>query len=139
MENDIDPYDEHIAYILRDKRIQNRYSQEDIGKLLHLPKQTISRIENGKRKVSPRELAKLAKFFDLSIDELLDETTFIYKEPSKSYGENLPEYAESFVRDFEASAYDPNGRTELEELKRIAKDVIRVMKAIIKYNSEQNK
>lgn len=61
--------DEFISERIRMFRLSNRYSQEDIGKYLKLPKQSISRIENNQRKVSSNELAKLAKFFKISIND----------------------------------------------------------------------
>ena len=135
MNKAIDPYDKYVAGMIKDARIKNRYSQEDIGKMLNLPKQSISRMEMGRRKISPKELAKIAKFLDLSIDKLLDETKFEYEIPAKSYGVNLPDYAETFLRDFELDS-DPSSCKGLDELKHIFKEVNRVMSAIIKEVSE---
>jgi len=138
MNKAIDPYDKYVAGMIKDARIKNRYSQEDIGKMLNLPKQSISRMEMGRRKISPKELAKIAKFLDLSIDKLLDETKFEYEIPAKSYGENLPDYAETFLRDFESDS-DPSSCISLKELKHTAKEVNRVTSAIIKEVSERER
>ena len=138
MNKAIDPYDKYVAGMIRDARIKNRYSQEAIGKMLNLPKQSISRMEMGRRKISPKELAKIAKFLDLSIDKLLDETKFEYEIPAKSYGENLSDYAEIFLRGFESDS-DYSSSTSLKELKHIAKEVNRVMSAIIKEVSERER
>lgn len=138
MKKAIDPYDKYVAGMIKDARIKNRYSQENIGKMLNLPKQSISRMEMGRRKISPKELAKIAKFLDLSIDKLLDETKFEYEIPAKSYGENLSDYAEIFLRNFESDS-DPSISTSLKELKHIAKEVNRVMSAIIKEVSERER
>ena len=48
-------------------------SQEELAAKLKLPRPSISQIESGQRDISSFELAKLAKIFDVSTDELLSK------------------------------------------------------------------
>ena len=46
-------------------------SQEELASKLELPRPSISQLESGQRDISSFELAKLAKIFEISIDDLL--------------------------------------------------------------------
>jgi putative transcriptional regulator len=139
MENQIDTYDKYLASRMRKARIENRYSQEDIGKLLNLPKQSISRIENAKRKITPLELMKLTKFFGLSVEELFDENNFVVGNQLKKYADNLPEYAKNFIYDFNQEASLMYGQLDIKKLKRISEDVNKAMNSIIIERSEEER
>lgn len=48
-------------------------SQEELASKLDLPRPSISQLESGQRDISGLELAKLAKIFEISVDDLLSE------------------------------------------------------------------
>ena len=52
-------------------REDRELSQEDLASKLDLPRPSISQLESGQRDISSIELAKLAKIFEISIDDLL--------------------------------------------------------------------
>lgn len=51
------------------------WTQTELGKKIGLEKSTMSKIENGSRKVTTDELRQLAKVFDVSTDYLLGNTS----------------------------------------------------------------
>jgi transcriptional regulator with XRE-family HTH domain len=52
---------------IRKIRVMKNYSQEELGKALNLPKQSISRIEKDKRRVSVKELDIMSDFFNVPL------------------------------------------------------------------------
>lgn len=60
------------------------FSQEELASKLGLPRPSISQIESGQRDISSMELVKLAKIFEVSVDDLLspdlEEKEYKYSE-----------------------------------------------------------
>jgi Helix-turn-helix. len=69
----MDKKDALISEKIRQFRILKNKTQEDLGKCLDLPKQAISRIEKGQRKVSYSELSRIAEFLEEPIETLIEE------------------------------------------------------------------
>ncbi|MBC8387768.1 MAG: helix-turn-helix transcriptional regulator [Actinobacteria bacterium] len=91
-------YDKKVGKKVRDYRITHDISQDKLGKYLKLPKQAISRMENGKRRITSEELAKIALFFDEPIQLFLqDEYKYIYPRET-AYGV-FPVYMAEFFED----------------------------------------
>lgn len=57
---------------IKELRKQKSYSQEKLAKLASIEKSYISNIENGNRNVSLEVINKLAKAFEIEIDQLFD-------------------------------------------------------------------
>ncbi|GAB2683289.1 helix-turn-helix domain-containing protein [Nocardia goodfellowii] len=57
---------------LRALRHQARKSQDDIAAALTIPRSAVSELERGNRKLYSSELARLARFYGVSADEILD-------------------------------------------------------------------
>nr|WP_315254509.1 helix-turn-helix transcriptional regulator [uncultured Flavobacterium sp.] len=57
---------------IKELRKQKKYSQEQLANLASINKSYISQIENGKTKVSLEIINKLAKAFEIEIDQLFD-------------------------------------------------------------------
>ncbi len=57
---------------IKELRKQKSYSQEQLANLASINKSYISLIENGKTKVSLEIMNKLAKAFEIEIDQLFD-------------------------------------------------------------------
>lgn len=66
--------DETLARNIRSEREYLGLSQEDVASVLGVPRPAISSIENGRRKVSSGELAKLATLFGTTSDRLMGAT-----------------------------------------------------------------
>lgn len=61
-----------LARRIREYREKYGFSQSDLALRLGLNRVIISQMENGERKISAEELAKLAEVFNISTDTLLD-------------------------------------------------------------------
>ena len=57
--------------ILRELRLEKDITQEDLGKVLNVSKQTVNNWETNRRKCDSDTLFKLAKFFGVTVDYLL--------------------------------------------------------------------
>ena len=57
---------------LKEFRLLNNLKQQDVADYLHVKQNTYSSYENGKRKIPIESLIKLSKFYDVSLEELLD-------------------------------------------------------------------
>lgn len=60
-----------IGARVRELRERRHKRQEDLGELLQLDKSAISRVESGQRGLAVQELARLAPFLGVSVDEIL--------------------------------------------------------------------
>lgn len=92
-------YEKNIGKKVRDYRITNDIRQEQLAKYLNLPLQVISRMENGKRRITVEELQKIALFFDEPIQLFTkDEYKYIY--PLESAYGVFPVYMDIFFDDY---------------------------------------
>ncbi len=67
---------------LKELRNEMKLTTKELGEQLNLSQSTISMYESGKRQPDTETLKKIAKFFDVSIDYLLEnnsKSTFINK------------------------------------------------------------
>ena len=60
-----------LAERIKKMREDRELSQEELATKLGVPRPSISQIESGQRDVSSIELAKIAKIFEISMDDLL--------------------------------------------------------------------
>lgn len=78
-----------------------QWSQSDIARKLNMTQSALSKQMNGKRKVSPDIIVKVAEIFHITTDYLLgknDETDFIIPlEDEKGYVSLPPEVASSYA------------------------------------------
>lgn len=61
----------YTKYIWISSRLQERGAQIALGKYLGLDSGKMSRTLNGERKMLPKEAVMIAKYFDISLDEVL--------------------------------------------------------------------
>lgn len=75
---DLTKKDEEVLTLLGQRikylRNEHKMTQEELGKVVHVTKVSISGYENGTRKPDTETLQKIADFFDVSIDYLLGRT-----------------------------------------------------------------
>lgn len=72
-----------IGLRIRELRLKSGQTQEDLGKLLHVKKQTISKYENGINIPDSEVLKKLSEIFNCSTDYLLGKDNIITNEEIK--------------------------------------------------------
>ena len=97
--------------ILRQERVLNKMSQEQLGKLVNKTKNNISQYELSKRDPDTSTLQQFAAIFDCSVDFLLGRTTI-----RNPYTSNLsvdPKDKELIEKTKELS---PEGLKELDEM-----------------------
>lgn len=63
----MDIEDQFLGAKVKQARVSKNISQEDLARLLKLPRQTISAIESGKRKVTAIEILRICWFLDAEI------------------------------------------------------------------------
>ena len=68
----VDNFYTKLGHKIKNIREQTGLAQEKLSDLLGMSRVSLSQIENGERKISAEEIAKLAKIFNLSSDLLLD-------------------------------------------------------------------
>ena len=95
LEEDID-----IGNKIRQFRIIKHYSQDQLAQVINSNKQAVSRIENGIRRVSHSELAKIAEFLGEPI-EVFTERDIKFKliQLEKAYTA-IPKFAVDFLNDY---------------------------------------
>jgi transcriptional regulator with XRE-family HTH domain len=82
----MDDFNLRFGKRIKQLREKKDISQQELAELLHVPRSTISQIENGGRKLCAEELTRLSEIFQVSSDILLDIT----KEPEVILESVLP-------------------------------------------------
>ncbi len=57
---------------VKNLRIENRKTQEEIAKVLEVTKSTYNKYENGKRKLNNEVIKKLADYYNIKVSDLVD-------------------------------------------------------------------
>jgi transcriptional regulator with XRE-family HTH domain len=114
--------DIYLGEKIRQLRVINHVSQEELGRELGMTKQVISRIEKGIRQVRYTELEQIAKFLDEPI-ETFTKIDLKYKLVHTKFRTNdIPEFAIEFLNEFDlylrSGISDDLGMIVKEELKR---------------------
>ena len=73
---------------LKNYRLKNNFTQEDIANHLNLSRQTISKWEQGKSSPSIEDLTKLSQLYGISLDELVQSETTPPAKPMKKTTNN---------------------------------------------------
>lgn len=129
-------YDKKIGERIKKFRIIDNVQQEDLGECLKLPKQAISRMENGKRRITPEELDKTAKFFKVPVQMFLsDDYLYNYMEDNV-YG-YFPVYMSHFLDLYEKALTVNAGRDNVAD--KYTKEFIETIKYVNRHVKEQLK
>lgn len=72
----------NFAYNLKQLRIQNNMTQEELGKLLNKDYSTIGKWENGTRSPIMEDVIKISQIFNISLEKLIGDK-FIYNNLSE--------------------------------------------------------
>lgn len=76
---------EVIAMNISNLLKSSRKKQQDLADALNMPKQTISKMLNGARMISAPELSKIANYFSVSMDSLVQKKKQIAYSPIKLF------------------------------------------------------
>lgn len=128
-------------------RVLKGRTQIELGNAIGLPKQSVSLIEKGQRRVSSEELEKICHFFGIPVEFLLKDG-WIEKfekdnkyEPKNQWGIEIPPYIDDIIFGLEDHLdYLVNSR--LSNVRMIIKDIentIKVFKLFLKKYKENNK
>ena len=124
----------------------NDYTQTELGKVLNLPKQSISRIEKGRRKISPEELEKISKFFHTPSIFILKEgwidNEYEDSRPKNRWGIRVPQFIEDFLEglgDYFEYSLDYNKRFDSKTIKKIIRDTTKALKDISEQYENKDK
>ena len=102
--------DEEIGLRIKKLRLAKEKSQEELGKVLSCSHAAISDIERGKTKLSIEDLLVLAKFFGVTLSEIIGNTVEEKPIPMLSYGRG------SFGTNDEKQKEIDNARKKFREL-----------------------
>ena len=133
-------YEINVGKRVRNYRVTHDRTQDELAEYLKLPKQAISRIENGKRRISTEELEKIALFFDEPIQLFLnDDYKYIYP-VSTPYGA-FPVYMAEFLNYHRDGLGVNAGKNNISD--RYTKNFINAIQTlnreVINYQKEQEK
>jgi transcriptional regulator with XRE-family HTH domain len=130
-------YDVKMGKKIRNYRITHDYSQQELADYLKLTKQAISRIENGKRRITAQELEKTALFFDVPLALFVrDEYKYTYPFES-SYDVVLPVFMSDFIEDYEKALTIDAGKDNIAD--KYTKKFINLIKYVNSYVKNQMK
>jgi transcriptional regulator with XRE-family HTH domain len=132
---------------IRRLRIVRQHSQTELGAVLGLPKQAVSVIEKGERKVTAAELEKIQKFLHVSPRYFFEEgfIEMLEKdynwEPRNKWKIKIPPFMDDTLEDME-NYYNDLINSDLTTDRAIEKDIeniIKVFKLFLKEYKEKNK
>ena len=130
-------YDKAMGKKIRNYRIIHDFSQQELADYLKLTKQAISRIENGKRRITAQELEKTALFFDVPLALFLRED-YKYTYPTEStYEVILPVFMSEFIEDYEKALTVNAGKDNVAD--KYTDKFINLIKHVNKYVKGQLK
>ncbi len=130
-------YDEEMGKRIRNYRITHDYSQQELADYLKLTKQAISRIENGKRRLTAQELEKTALFFDVPIALFLQDD-YKYIHPTETdYKVILPVFMAEFIDYYEKALTVNAGKDNLAD--KYTNNFINLIKHVNRYVKDQLK
>jgi len=66
---------QHIGKIIKKYREEKNLTQKQIADLVHMHRSNYSRVEAGERELSIEAILKIAAFFGMTIDQLVNEET----------------------------------------------------------------
>ena len=113
---------------LRKLRQEKRLTQEQLGKIIHVSKVSISGYENGERSPDTENLTKLANYFDVTTDYLLGRTDnpkgHVEFDPIAEHNRLLKKYGIEDSGFFDIEKWKQMGPEELKQLENYFKFIV---------------
>ncbi len=106
---------------LQELRIEKNLSQNEVAKNLGITQQAYSRYEREERELGYDLLKKFANFFDVSVDYLLNNSTYFYPDKVNNLSLDLTKKEETLLRYF---------RSLSSELQEAAIETTRVLAGV---------
>ena len=131
-------YDVNMGKKIRNYRITHDYLQQELADYLKLTKQAISRIENGKRRITAQELEKTALFFDVPLALFVrEEYKYTYPSETPPYDVVLPVFMANFIDNYEKALTVDAGKDNLAN--KYTNKFINLIKYVNRYVKKQLK
>jgi len=122
-------YDIALGKKIRDYRVTHNIPQEKLANYLNLSIQALSRIENGKRRVTAEELEKTALFFDEPLAMFIRGDYYKYTYPSETVYGVLPVFMADFIEKYRF-AYENVSDIYSKEGKKFNKILLKAIQSI---------
>jgi len=114
-------FDIQIGKRVREYRKSQNIRQDKLAEYLGLPKQSVTKLEQGKRRLNIDELEKIALFFDKPM-EFFIQKDYKYLHPIETPYGDLPIFVEPFLEEFRYAngidIYEKMGKKILNTLKK---------------------
>ena len=114
-------FDIKIGKRVRDYRISQNIRQDKLAEYLGLPKQSVTKLEQGKRRLNIDELEKIALFFDKPMEFFIQED-YKYLHPIETPYGGLPIFMEPFLEEVRYALgidiYEKMGKKMLDTFKK---------------------
>lgn len=130
-------YDVKMGKKIRDYRIILDYSQQELADRLKLTKQAISRIENGKRRITAQELEMIASFFDVPVAFFLTDDYKYTNLFDTNYDVILPVFMASFIDHYEKALTVDAGKNNIAD--KYTNKFINLVNHVNRYVKDQMK
>ena len=130
-------YDLKMGKKIRDYRIILDYSQQELADHLKLTKQAISRIENGKRRITAQELEMIASFFDVPVAFFLTDDYKYTNLFDTNYDVILPVFMASFIDHYEKALTVDAGKNNIAD--KYTNKFINLVNHVNRYVKDQMK
>jgi len=125
---------DNLGKRIKKLRTLKKFSQKELGKALNIPKQSVSRIEKGNRKITDEELEKLIDFFNVYSRVLLEDGWIekMYKMPYKlqnKWNINIPLTIDDYIIEIEDQIDYSINSGQIHYLKIFEDDIKNTIKA----------
>jgi transcriptional regulator with XRE-family HTH domain len=136
---------DNLGERIKKLRILKKFSQEELGKVLNMPKQSVSRIEKSNRSVTDIEVKKIADFFEVPERYLLEEGWIEkkYKLPyylRNKWKINVPKTIDDYIMETESQIDFLIDSEQISFLRSVEEDIknsIKALKLLLKESKEK--
>jgi transcriptional regulator with XRE-family HTH domain len=136
---------DNLGERIKKLRILKKFSQEELGKVLNMPKQSVSRIEKSNRSVTDIEVEKIADFFGVPERYLLEEGWIEkkYKLPydlRNKWKINIPKTIDDYIMETESQIDFLIDSEQISFLRSVEEDIknsIKALKLLLKESKEK--
>ncbi|EMJ4843577.1 TPA: helix-turn-helix transcriptional regulator [Morganella morganii] len=68
---------ENIGHLIRELRVTNKMSGRDLGNIIGVSQQQVSRYENGMSELTMKQICRISEVFDMTIWQFMDALYYI--------------------------------------------------------------
>lgn len=96
----------NISKAIADLRIRRNISQEELAAFLFVSRDLVSKWETGARRPDWKMIERIAKFFDVPTDVIVDKNELVYRELEKCFPKNLQLTSSELITVLNSFLYD---------------------------------